>query len=144
MSVLLDFIKSHEGCKLAAYQDSGGIWTIGYGAIGPEVRQGVVWTQDEAEARLIADLAATTTKVRALVHVPISKGQEAALVSFAFNLGNGALASSHLLTLVHQKEWLLAAKEFAKWDHVGQREIRGLLIRRLEEAVMFLKDSPST
>lgn len=37
-----------EGLRLTAYQDTGGIWTIGFGHVGPEVHEGLVWTLQQA------------------------------------------------------------------------------------------------
>ena len=44
----ISLIKHFEGCGLEAYQDSVGIWTIGYGTI-KGVKEGDQITQDEAE-----------------------------------------------------------------------------------------------
>lgn len=135
----LAFIKAHEGCSLKAYQDSGGIWTIGYGATGPDVHPDVIWSQDQADKRLEADVAKSRAAVLRNVRVALTEGQEAALTSFVFNLGEGALASSHLLEHVNARDFIGAAKEFIRWDHVGTDEVKGLLIRRMEEALLFLK-----
>lgn len=137
----IDFVKQHEGCSLTAYQDQGGVWTIGYGHTGPEVHKGLVWTQAQADAALNADLTKAEAQVMKQVTVALSDKQKAALDSFVFNLGGGALSSSHLLQCVNAKDWVGAAKEFIRWDHVGQTEVKGLLIRRLDEAALFLRGS---
>lgn len=49
-------LKREEGVDLHAYQDQGGVWTIGYGHTGPEVHAGLVWTLAQAEAALLLDL----------------------------------------------------------------------------------------
>lgn len=140
-STAIAFVQLHEGCKLTSYQDSGGVWTIGYGATGPDVIKGITWTQQQADTRLASDLQKSETQVIKLLTRMLSEKQMAALISFTFNLGGGALASSHLLQCVNNAEWLSAAKEFIRWDHVGQTELKGLLIRRLEEAALFLRGS---
>lgn len=139
--VAVDFVKSHEGLSLTSYQDSGGVWTIGYGATGPDIGAHLTWTQVQADARLTGDLNKSEAQVLKLLQLTLSQSQMAALISFVFNLGSGALASSHMLLLVNARDWINAAKELPKWDHVGQAEVKGLLIRRLEEAVLFLKGS---
>jgi lysozyme len=45
-----------EGLRLTAYQDSGGVWTIGWGHTGPEVHKGLVWTREQCVAALRKDL----------------------------------------------------------------------------------------
>lgn len=139
MSIAADFIKRHEGCKLTAYQDQGGIWTIGYGHTGPEVHKGLVWTQAQAEIALSMDVDEFSDDVKRLLKRALSENSLAALISFAFNLGAGALASSTLLVKVNQGDDLNAAKEFQRWDHIGQQENKGLLLRRLREATLYLE-----
>ena len=76
-----------------------------------------------------------------LTKIPLADSQEAALISFVFNLGEGALANSTLLKLVNARAFLAATKEFLRFDHAGGSESKGLLIRRLDEAALFLKGS---
>ena len=52
---LLDTIRRFEGCKLKAYLCPAGVWTCGWGATGPDVVKGTVWTQEQADTRLIKD-----------------------------------------------------------------------------------------
>jgi lysozyme len=137
--IALDFIKKHEGCELVAYRDSGGTWTCGWGSTGPDVKDGVVWTQDQADARLANDVSKCEVSVVKLLNKRLSDKALAALDSFVYNLGSGALASSHLLQCVNNGDYLGAAKAFLSWSHIGQMEVKGLLIRRLEEATLFLK-----
>ena len=85
-----DFIKTHEGCKLTAYQDQGGVWTIGYGHTGPEVIAGLVWTQEQAEQALEIDLAKHELAIHHQIVFALSDQQAAACISFSFNLGNEA------------------------------------------------------
>ena len=49
-------IKSFEGCILKSYLDQGGVWTIGWGHTGDDVSEGLVWTQDQADAAFLSDL----------------------------------------------------------------------------------------
>ena len=50
-------LKRDEGCRLTAYKDGGGVWTIGFGHTGAGVAAHLCWTQGEAEAALVADVA---------------------------------------------------------------------------------------
>lgn len=90
-ALAVDFIKRAEACKLVAYQDSAGVWTVGVGHVGPEVGQGLVITQAQADADLAADLAAAAARLALCVRAPVlaalAEHQYAALLSFVFNLG---------------------------------------------------------
>jgi len=52
----LNLTMADEGLRLTAYQDSGGVWTIGWGHTGPEVHEGLVWTREQCAAALKHDL----------------------------------------------------------------------------------------
>jgi lysozyme len=134
-------VRAHEGCRLTAYPDGKGVWTIGWGHTGAEVQEGLTWTKEEADAQLEADLAHAAEAVARLKRRLLSDQQMAALISLVFNLGEGALARSTLLTLVNDCRWLDAAKEFLRFDRMGGQESKGLLIRRLDEAALFLRAS---
>lgn len=134
------FITDSEGCKLTAYQDGGGVWTIGYGHTGPEVHAGLAWVQKQAEDALKDDLYNSYLAVRKYTSGTITDNQAASLISFTFNLGSHALATSTLLTKVKTNDLTGAAKEFIKWDHDNGKEVKGLLNRRLREALLYLQD----
>lgn len=90
----LALIKQYEGCRLAAYKCSAGVWTIGYGHTAG-VHSGMTITQAQADAYLQQDIAKFEGYVNNPAYVPITanliQNQFDALVSFAFNLGAGNL-----------------------------------------------------
>jgi lysozyme len=137
----LHLIKSFEGLRLEAYQDSVGVWTIGYGHTGPEVRPGLTWTQAQADEALANDVRWAVNAVNKMVTVPLTQGQFDALVSMVFNLGPNALTGSHLLNYLNTKQYVLACAEFPKWIYAGPTPLLGLLRRRLAEATMFAEAS---
>lgn len=142
-AIALSFIKARESCRLDAYLDSGGVPTIGWGATGPNIRLGTKWTQDEADLDLANRVGICVRAVQELtLSVRLSEQQEAALASFAYNCGRGALAVSHLLAFTRARNWMAAAKAFLIADHVHGVEIQGLLKRRMEEAALYLEGSP--
>lgn len=136
----IKLIKDFEGCKLKAYKDIVGVLTIGYGHTGPDVFEGQVITQEEAERLLRDDLEAFEVGVARLVKVALTENQYAALVSFAYNLGLGALGGSTLLKLLNKGDPEGAALEFTKWSHAGGRVVAGLVRRREAEKALFLQD----
>src|SRR5215472_4322152 len=95
--IAVDFIKAREKCRLTAYQDSADVWTVGWGATGRGIGHGTVWTLEEANADLLARLGNVEQSVNDLLLAgSFSSQQKAALISFEYNVGAGALASSHL------------------------------------------------
>ena len=129
--------KSFEGLRLTAYQDVGGVWTIGYGHTGPNVRAGLTITQAEADALLRSDVEDAVTCVNRAVNVPITQNQFDALVDFCFNCGRGSLLQSTLLRKVNIGDFAGAAAQFALWDHAGGEVVEGLVKRRTAEAELF-------
>src|SRR5690242_18276572 len=99
--IALDFIKARESCRLTAYRDTGGTWTVGWGATGAGIGPGTVWTQGEADQDLERRVAAIAEKVGILAFpVRLSARQSAALISFAYNVGIGAFETSHVVAFV--------------------------------------------
>ena len=132
----LDLIRQFEGCRLEAYRDGGGVWTIGYGHTAG-VRQGDTITQAQADTFLKADVAATVHAVNGMVKVPVSQCQFDALVSFAFNCGANALMHSTLLKKLNAGDHDGAAAEFLRWDHDNGQRVAGLTKRRTAEKALF-------
>lgn len=140
-------IKKFEGCArlrvdglLEAYPDPGTgsePWTIGWGATGSGIGPGTVWTSEQADARLEADLARYASGVaRAIGDAPTSQAQFDALVSFHYNTGainRATLTKKHIAG-----DYLGAAAEFARWNKAGGRVLKGLVRRRAEEAKLYV------
>lgn len=132
----LDLTERSEGCRLVAYQDSAGVYTIGYGHT-KGVRKGDVITQAQAEAFLIADIQDAVHDIERLVRCKLTQGQFDALVDFDFNLGSANLASSTLLKKLNGGDYEGAGREFQRWNRAGGKILAGLTTRREEEAKLF-------
>jgi len=136
-----DLVKSFEGCVLKAYPDpgSGGDpWTIGVGATGPGISKGVVWTQQQADDRLMADLARFGRGVwNAIGEKETTQNRFDALVSFAFNVGLGNLLSSTLLRKHVSGDYEGAAEQFGRWSKANGKTMKGLTRRRAAEAALY-------
>ena len=73
----INLIKAFEGCHLKAYPDpkTGGVpFTIGWGAVGPDIGPDTVWTQEQADERLLKDVEAREAIINQYVTVPLNHG----------------------------------------------------------------------
>ncbi len=130
-------ITHFEGLRLIAYQDSVGVWTIGYGHTGPDVKPGLTITRQNAETLLANDLTRFEHGVQRLVTVPLNQNQFDALVSFSYNLGLGSLQQSTLLKKLNAGDYPGAAAQFPRWNKAGGKVLPGLVARREAEATLF-------
>ncbi|MGX5010939.1 lysozyme [Enterobacter asburiae] len=135
-------IKQFEGCKLTAYQDSVGVWTIGYGwtqpVDGKPIRAGMTIKQETAERLLKTGLVSYESDVSRLVKVGLTQGQFDALVSFTYNLGARSLSTSTFLRKLNAGDYAGAADEFLRWNKAGGKVLNGLTCRREAERALFL------
>ena len=142
---VISLIKQFEGLRLTAYQDSVGVWTIGYGwtqpVDGKPIRPGMTIKEETAERLLRTGLVGYESDVSKLVKVKLTQGQFDALVSFAYNLGPRALSTSTLLQKLNAGDYAGAADEFPRWNKAGGKVLPGLTLRREAERALFLLDS---
>lgn len=132
----IDLIKSFEGCSLLSYQDSAGVWTIGFGHTSG-VKSGQTITAQQAENYLQADLSVFEQGVEKYVKVKLNQNQFDALVSFSYNVGLGNLAKSDLLKKLNSGDYSGASAEFPLWIYAGGKVLNGLIRRRNEERALF-------
>lgn len=133
-----EHLKEWEGLRLDAYQDIGGVWTIGYGSTGPHVKPGMRITEDEAKRLLDADLVRFEKVVNDSVKVPINQNQYNALVSLAFNIGTAAFLRSTVLRRLNAGAYQGAADAILMWNKVKGKKVKGLVNRRESERKLFL------
>lgn len=132
----LALVKAHEGLRLEAYQDTSGIWTIGYGHThGVKADDSI--SAERAEQLLEADLTDAERAVAALVKVPLTDNQFSALVSFVFNLGEGAFARSTLLRKLNEGSYGLVPACLKSWIFDNGKVLQGLVKRRAAEAALW-------
>lgn len=134
---LVTFIKQFEGCRLAAYRDSAGVWTVGYGETGDHVGPLTTVTSEEAEAFLAKSVRKANDCVRRFVESPLSDFQLAALTSLVFNIGCGAFRKSTLLKKLNAGDFNGASLEFPRWIKAGGKPLSGLVKRRAAEQHLF-------
>lgn len=133
----LALIKQFEGCRLTAYQCSAGVWTIGYGHTAG-VRKGMKITQEQADTFLRQDVAKFEKYVNNPAYVPftdkLNQNQFDALVSFAFNLGQG-----NLMKLCKGRTINQVPAAMPQYCKANGKTLPGLQRRRKAEATLYNK-----
>jgi lysozyme len=142
-----------EGCRLAAYKDVAGFWTIGIGHLltRSEVMSGkiiiglsvVKWregiTQKQAEQLLYLDLYYAVAGVNQYNQAEqLNQHQFDALVSFAFNVGVGAFNNSTLAKCLRAGDLDAVPGQLRRWVKAGGKTVKGLVVRREKEVAMWL------
>lgn len=129
----LNLIKSFEGCRLTAYKDAVGVWTIGWGHTG-NVYAGQKITQSEADTLLVNDLAKYEAKVDKYNDTySWNQNEFDALVSFAYNIGN-----IDQLTANGTRNRDVIANKILEYNKAGGKVLVGLAKRRAAEQGLFL------
>jgi lysozyme len=138
----LTLIKNQEALRLEAYQDSNGIWTIGYGHTGKvegkSVGPGMKITHDQANVLLAGDLAIYEKAVENAIQRPATQAQFDAMVSLCFNIGASAFRESSVLRFFNLGKFDSAAKAFSLWIRDNDSIEEGLVYRRAAEIVRFM------
>ena len=129
---------------------SGAPWTIGFGATGPDVTASTVWTQAQADQRLIEDTEERARSVQQRATRKLLHCEAAALTSFLFNTGPGRFGvKDGLFELKGARRpstlWVKAMAgatsavvlEFAKWTGAQGKKMPGLVTRRKAEADLY-------
>lgn len=140
----VSLVKTFEGLRLVAGRLETGGWTIGYGHT-LTAREGARVSEADAEALLIYDLRHEAERIRPLIFSPLAQNEFDALLSFAFNVGDGSFQSSEVLKRLNEGDHLGAASALERWraaDFEGERlVIDGLVRRRAAEKALFLTPS---
>ncbi|EEI9428645.1 lysozyme [Salmonella enterica] len=134
-------LKREEGCKLTAYTDSRGVWTIGTGHTGKvdgiTVHKGMTITQNTADRLLLDDLSWVERCIAERVTVPLNQNQYDAMCSLIFNIGANAFIGSSVRRYLNAGNYTAAADAFLKWSRAGSNPTI-LAPRRGRERAMFL------
>lgn len=127
--------------RCQAYPDpgSGGDpWTIGFGSTGPGIARGVVWTRQQAEERLEADVIKFAAGVASRIgDAATTQGEFDAMTSLAYNIGLGNFEKSTLLRKHKAGDQVGAAGQFAVWNKAAGHVMTGLTRRRAAEAALY-------
>ena len=147
----LNFIKNMEGDPkspsgtikrpmLKAYEDTGGVLTIGYGHTG-SVKKGLVITKERADSLLEEDATISANcvirflkkwKDDGLQSYMVTQGEFDALISLVFNSGCEAVRMSRFIQYLKKGQNKKAGESILKYRSSGLEN------RRKEESNMFL------
>lgn len=141
------FIAGFEGFRATLYNDAAGHCTVGYGHLvhrgscngsePEEFRHPGGIARERALELLRADADYAARAVNGLVTVALSQAQYDALVSFTFNLGEGALRNSTLLRELNAGRYDAVPREMNRWTRAGGQVLPGLVRRRAAEGALF-------
>ena len=131
-----DLIMQFEGLKLSAYQDSVGIWSIGYGNTfyedGKPVKKGDIITHNRAIELFNLIVKRFEVGVDELVTSNVNQNQFDALVCLSYNIGLGNFKSSSLLKMVNKSpNDTTIYLQFLRWNKAKGKVIEGLTRRRM-------------
>jgi GH24 family phage-related lysozyme (muramidase) len=140
-------VAEFEGCRLEPYLCSAGVATQGYGRTGKGITiGGPAISQAQADQWLAEDLQRFADGIHRLL--PGSQlwgaNQQAALISWAFNVGLGAVESSTLRKrlLAGESGVIVIPQELPKWDKANGKPLAGLTRRRAAEVALFAGKPP--
>lgn len=149
----IKFIKEVEGCENRVYRCVAGKWTIGVGHVisdmekkaqtiflknGPTIfMKNNTITDEEVDQLLEYDLGRFITCIKQKVKVPLQDYQFEALVSFAFNVGEGAFTNSTLLKVLNQGQYNQVPKQLERWNKANGKVVQGLVNRREKEIQLW-------
>lgn len=141
----MDLLKECEGCRLKAYRDCVGIYTIGYGFTtldGVKVQAGDIITQQQADEQLEKQVCTFYHAVETSLKVEQTEQQKSALTVLAYNIGISNFKRSTLLKVINSngsKDSIIY--QWKRWDMAGGKHIKGLQNRRQKEINLYFKDN---
>lgn len=155
LEIAIPFLKLREGFRASAYQDGGGVWTIGYGHTA-DVKPGDKVTQVLAGAMLEQDSEDVAAEIVGSLPDTLNPNQFAALISFTYNVGPGRMGHkdgflvlksgqpSTLLRLIREipdpspDQLKTVGDQFLHWIYVNGEPSSGLCTRRTCERELYM------
>ena len=132
----LELIKKFEGCETTAYQDSVGVWTIGFGHT-KGVEEGQTCSIEDAESMLADEMDEYEGYINNMVKVELQQHEFDALVAWVYNLGPTNLSESTMLKVLNGGQFDRVPDEMNRWTRAGGKILEGLVRRRQAESLMF-------
>ncbi|TYL43901.1 lysozyme [Dickeya sp. ws52] len=138
MAIAVALVQQFEGVRYTPYRDVVGVLTVCYGHTGPDIIPRKTYTESECQALLRSDLEPVLATIDEVVTVAMPDTRRAALASFAYNVGTGALTRSTMLRRLNAGDTSEACDELLRWNKAGGREWKGLTNRREVERELCL------
>lgn len=138
-ALVVSTVAFYEGKVNRTYVDPVGVLTSCFGHTGPELRKGQIFTDEQCLAQLQTDLVKHAAALECIKR-PLTDGQRAAFVSFAFNVGNSAFCGSTLVRKANAGDIDGACAELSRWTYAGGKQLPGLLKRRTAERKLCEQD----
>lgn len=141
----LDLIKEFESFKSKPYLCPSQKATIGFGSTYyPDGKKVTLQDKEITEEKAFEILEYIANKdfgsnINKVVKVPLNQNQFDALVSFAYNIGNGNFNSSTLLRWLNQGNYKEASIQLLRWNKSKGIVLNGLTKRRKAEKALFDK-----
>lgn len=132
----IEFIIKEEGEVLKAYKCAAGVWTIGVGHTGSDVKEGMIITKEKSRELLKSDLRRFESAVDKSIKIQLEQHQFDALVSLAFNIGVGNFSTSTLVKKINAGADIKEIEyQFKRWRFAAKKPI--LLNRRIREVELY-------
>lgn len=132
----IELIKKFEGCETTAYQDSVGVWTIGFGHT-KGVQEGQSCSMQDAETMLSEEMDEYEGYINSMVDVDLNQNEFDSLVAWVYNLGPTNLRESTLLKILNAGDKDGIPEQINRWNRAGGKILQGLVRRREAESLMF-------
>lgn len=134
----IEFIMREEGEILTAYLCPVKIWTIGVGHTGKDVKKGMKITKEQSRELLKLDIKRFEDIVNKSIRVTLKQCEFDALVSFTFNVGEGAFSKSALVNKINSSASLKEIEtQFRRWIYGGGKVLQVLQGRREREIKLY-------
>lgn len=145
LKIAMKLLMELEDLRTTAYDDGGGVWTIGYGHTLGVKRGMTIDTRKAMElleldaANAYSDLTKSLTRPQL---VALDDMQLAALISFCFSIGGTQFATSTLAKRLREGNYKLVPEQMQRWNKVNDEVWPGLVTRRYREAMLWLGCMP--
>jgi lysozyme len=142
-ALLYVMIPRYEGEVLRGYRDPIGIATKCYGDT-EDVVVGKAYSRADCLRSLESALLKHAGPVMECVPqlADYSDGEKAAAVSLAYNIGVNAFCKSTIARNFRAGDRRGACAGFPAWNRAGGKVLKGLVIRRADEAAICARDIP--
>ena len=143
---MVDMIKDMEGFRAEPYWDVSQ-WSVGYGSgcgTDSSAKPDIVLTEEEAEAMLLEDLSKKYGKIVndycASIGRQPNQQQFDALVDFTYNLGGSWTDGCWLTSWLEEPTTEMdLVNAMGRWGRVSKKANYATCMRRIREAIVFLK-----